>query len=104
MDPIVQSVIIWIITGLLGAAVGAAVSWWRGSRRHDRALEAGVRELLLCKLEQLRSQMVAGGGIADEDLKSRSQRIYDAYHALDGNGHGTAINDDIQHAPIRPRG
>lgn len=104
MTPIVQSVIIWIITGLLGAAVGAAVSWWRGSRRHDRALEAGVRELLLCKLEQLRAQMVAGGGVADEDLKSRSQRIYDAYHGLDGNGHGTAINDDIQHAPIRPRG
>ena len=29
MDPIVQSVIIWIITGLLGAAVGAAVSLLR---------------------------------------------------------------------------
>ena len=51
-----------------------------------------MRELLLCKLEQLRAQMVAGGGVADEDLKSRSQRIYDAYHGLDGNGHGTAIN------------
>ncbi|MBW3081951.1 hypothetical protein KIH73_00895 [Bifidobacterium sp. 6T3] len=99
----VQSVVTWAVTGVLGVVVGWLASWWRGGRRRDRALEAGVRELLLCKLEQLRAEMVAAGGIADEDLKSRSQRIYDAYHGLDGNGHGTAINNDIQRAPIRPR-
>ena len=42
-------------------------------------------------------------GIADEDLKSRSQRLYDSYHSLGGHGHGTSLNDDIQSAPIAPR-
>lgn len=103
MDPIAQSVIIWIITGTLGVAAGWAASWWRGARRRDRALEDGVRELLLCQLEVLHAQMVADGGIASEDLKARAQRIYDSYHGMDGNGHGTQVNDDIQHAPIAPR-
>ena len=103
MDPITRSVIIWAVTGILGVASGGVLSWWRGARRRDWALEAGVRELLLCQLESLHSQMVAAGGVASEDLKARAQRIYDSYHGMDGNGHGTQVNDDIQHAPIRPR-
>lgn len=74
-------------------------------KRFDRTsvLEQAVRELLLCRLEDLRAEMVARDGIADEDLKGRSQRLYDVYHELGGNGHGTALNDDIQSAPIAPR-
>lgn len=103
MNPIIQSLVIWIITGALGVAAGWIASWWKGARRRDKALEEGVRELLLCQLETLRSQMVADDGIASEDIKARAQRIYDSYHGMGGNGHGTAINDDIQHAPILPR-
>lgn len=64
-------------------------------------LSDGTRELLLCRLEDLREEMVNADGIADEDLKGRSQRLYDIYHSMGGNGHGTALNDDIQRAPIR---
>ncbi|MEQ3065264.1 hypothetical protein AAA019_10430, partial [Bifidobacterium longum] len=54
--------------------------------------------------EDLRREMVIEhDGVADEDLKSRSQRLYDSYHSLGGNGHGTSLNDDIQSAPIAPR-
>ena len=64
----------------------------------------GLRELLLCQFEDLRREMVIEhDGVADEDLKSRSQRLYDSYHSLGGNGHGTALNEDIQSAPIAPR-
>ena len=41
-------------------------------------------------------------GVADNDFKLRAQRVYDAYHGLGGNGHGTQINNDIQNAPIAP--
>lgn len=62
----------------------------------------GMRELLLCRMEDLRREMVDHDGIADEDLKARSERLYDSYHALGGNGHGTMLNNDIQTALIRP--
>lgn len=42
-------------------------------------------------------------GVADNDFKLRAQRVYDAYHGLGGNGHGTQVNNDIQNAPIAPR-
>ena len=50
-----------------------------------------------------REMVIEHDGVADEDLKSRSQRLYDSYHSLGGNGHGTSLNDDIQSAPIAPR-
>lgn len=103
MDPILQSVIIWIITGLLGLLGGWLLSWWRSERQRDRLLESGVRELLLCKLEQLRQEMVERGGYADDNVKARASRIYQAYQGLGGNGHGTQVNDDIQRAPAYPR-
>lgn len=89
---------------ILGSgATGTLTAWML--KRFDRTsvLEQAVRELLLCRLEDLRAEMVARDGIADEDLKGRSQRLYDVYHELGGNGHGTALNDDIQSAPIAPR-
>lgn len=101
MNPIIQSVVIWIVTGVLGVASGWAASKWRDIRKRDRSLEAGVRELLLAQLESLRREMVDAGGVADDDLKGRAQRLYDAYHGMGGNGHGTALNNDIQNAPIR---
>lgn len=96
-----QSIVVWAVTGVLGVAAGWVASWWRGSRKRDRLLEEGVRELLLCKLEQLRQQMVDAGGVADDLLKDRADRIYRVYAALGGNGHGTQINQYIQSAPIR---
>jgi hypothetical protein len=72
-------------------------------RGRDSPLSEGVCVLLLCKLEAMQAEMVANHGIADNALKARAQKAYDAYHALGGNGHGTQINNDIQDAPIAPR-
>lgn len=68
---------------ILGSgATGTLTAWML--KRFDRTsvLEQAVRELLLCRLEDLRAEMVARDGIADEDLKGRSQRLYDVYHEL----------------------
>lgn len=72
-------------------------------RGRDSPLSEGVCVLLLCKLEAMQAEMVANHGIAGNALKARAQKVYDAYHALGGNGHGTQINRDIQDAPIAPR-
>lgn len=99
MSTLMQQVLNWLIPALCGGAVTLMGVWLMAGK----ALVGGVRELLLCKLEELRVDMVHDGGIADDDFKARSQRIYDCYHALGGNGHGTMLNQDIQLAPIEPR-
>lgn len=87
----------WLVPFACGGAVTVLGLMWRWGR----AMVNGMRELLLCRMEDLRREMVDHDGIADEDLKARSERLYDSYHALGGNGHGTMLNNDIQTAPIR---
>ena len=93
-------VVDWLVPFICGGVATVLGLMWRWGK----AMVNGLRELLLCQLEDLRREMVIEhDGVADEDLKSRSQRLYDSYHSLGGNGHGTALNEDIQSAPIAPR-
>ena len=104
MNPIAQQLTVWAATGIITALGGYMLGWWRGYRRKSDAMQTGVRVLLLCKLEQQQDTMVHDHhGVADNDFKLRAQRVYDAYHGLGGNGHGTQVNNDIQNAPIAPR-
>lgn len=113
-----SEIIISVTAGLIIAAVSAvggnlyqrlrqaretAEQLEDGRRRRSELISDGVRELLLCKLESLRHEMVMAGGVADDDLKARAQRLYDIYHQMGGNGHGTELNRDIQRAPIAAR-
>lgn len=100
MSQLIEQLVDWLVPFLCGGVVTVLGLM----RRWGRAIINGMRELLLCQLEDLRREMVIEhDGVADEDLKSRSQRLYDSYHLLGGNGHGTSLNDDIQSAPIAPR-
>ncbi|MCH3975080.1 MAG: hypothetical protein LKF49_01275 [Bifidobacterium tibiigranuli] len=104
MPPTILTAVILAVVGSGG--FGTLVAWLLrrvDERGRDSPLSEGVRVLLLCKLEQMQAEMVANHGIADNDLKARAQKVYDAYHALGGNGHGTQLNNDIQDAPIAPR-
>lgn len=103
MNPIAQQLTVWAVTGIVTALGGYMLGWWRGYRRRADAMQAGVRVLLLCKLEQMQREMVANDGIADNTAKQTAQLVYDTYHSLGGNGHGTQVNQDIQDAPIAPR-
>ena len=86
----------WLVPFICGGVATVLGLMWRWGK----AMVNGLRELLLCQLEDLRREMVIEhDGVADEDLKSRSQRLYDSYHSLGGNGHGTSLNNDIQSAP-----
>lgn len=113
-----DDIITSVVAGLILAAVGGlcGVLWQqlktakrgvdarrRADEKRERLFGDALRTLLLCKLEQYQDHMVADGGIADNNLKLRAQRVYDIYHALGGNGHGTQVNADIQSAPIQAK-
>ena len=86
-------VVDWLVPFICGGVATVLGLMWRWGK----AMVNGLRELLR------REMVIEHDGVADEDLKSRSQRLYDSYHSLGGNGHGTALNEDIQSAPIAPR-
>ena len=48
-------------------------------------------------------EVITNGGIAGNAAKRTAQLVYDSYHSLGGNGHGTQVNQDIQDAPIAPK-
>lgn len=76
-------VVDWLVPFICGGVATVLGLMWRWGK----AMVNGLRELLLCQLEDLRREMVIEhDGVADEDLKSRSQRLYDSYHSLGGNG------------------
>ena len=71
----------------------------RPSHHHEHDAEVIFGLILL----QMQRDMVANDGIADNTAKRTAQLVYDSYHSLGGNGHGTQVNQDIQDAPIAPR-
>lgn len=103
----IGQIVVSVVSGLLisvvsvvGGALYQQLRQARAAAARSELIGEGVRELLLCRLESLRHEMVVAGGIADDDLKARAQRLYDIYHQMGGNGHGTQLNLDIQRAPI----
>ena len=59
--------------------------------------------LALAGITKAYPSVVANDGIADNTAKRTAQLVYDSYHSLGGNGHGTQVNQDIQDAPIAPK-
>lgn len=58
-------------------------------------LHEGVKELLFCKLKQFDEQREHNGFVPIAD-KETVERVYNAYHALGGNGVGTEITNKIR--------
>lgn len=67
----------------------------REARSAGGAAGHAAAELALAAVNHRLDRLVASGA-------DGSERLYDSYHALGGNGHGTMLNNDIQTAPIRP--
>ena len=62
-------VVDWLVPFICGGVATVLGLMWRWSK----AMVNGLRELLLCQLEDLRREMVIEhDGVADEDLKARS--------------------------------
>ncbi|EEQ56104.1 hypothetical protein BLIG_02234, partial [Bifidobacterium longum subsp. infantis CCUG 52486] len=61
-------VVDWLVPFICGGVATVLGLMWRWGK----AMVNGLRELLLCQLEDLRREMVIEhDGVADEDLKSR---------------------------------
>lgn len=65
------------------------------------ALKEGMRTMLRGRLVDLHAQHVVTGAGCPEAVKTEAQRVYEAYHALGGNGVGTQLYKEILHAHVK---
>lgn len=68
--------------------------------RKQQALTEGTRMILLYMLERLYEEYKIQDYVTHEQ-RDRFHNIYDAYHALGGNGYGTALWETVQELEIR---
>lgn len=69
-------------------------------RARSEANINGTRAILLYMLERMHTEHKMQKYVTHEQ-RTRFREIYEAYHALGGNGYGTALWEDIQKLEIR---
>lgn len=91
-----------IICAILGSqTVTLLVQWLLGKLdKRDNPIRHGVKELLYCKLVHYDELLQSRGYTPLED-KETVERVYTAYHALDGNGVGTEIRNKVLASPSK---
>ena len=107
----ILSVIGWVISPVLAAAVGALSGALKTFKRREReldarrdaehaALMAGVRELLKAQPYDMHRKYVVDGSPMPYSEKERADGVYRAYHAIGGNGTGTHVYEELVDAYV----
>lgn len=89
-----------ILAPLCTCLIGILVSQARQLHNSDKAMRDGMRTLLRQQLVNLhREYVLSGCAHCPLEIKEQATRIYEAYHALDGNGTGTKLYAEIMAVP-----
>ena len=86
-----------VICAILGSQTVTILVQWVLNRIDAKRnpVREGVKELLFCKLKQFDEQREHNGFVSIAD-KETVERVYNAYHALGGNGVGTEMTNKIR--------
>lgn len=98
VETVVQQVMLWVLTGALGALAGWAHGALRRTRGEDEAMKQGMRSLLRGEIVRMHHEGAREGRATTSD-KDVMQRTYDSYHALGGNGVATRYFDEFMELP-----
>lgn len=101
----VVSLLGWIFAPLFSGLVGYMLAMLNGmrkrSRTHDGAMEQGMRALLRQQLINYHAEYVASGACCPVAIKEQATSVYNAYHALGGNGTGTQLYEEIMEQHVK---
>ncbi|MDF7641716.1 hypothetical protein PT279_08985 [Bifidobacterium sp. ESL0784] len=91
-----------LIVPLASAAGGGLLTALAVMWRYGRALLKGMQALMRGELHRIHRETVKKGLPVDIDVAEEADDIYDAYHALGGNGVGTKLHREIIEAHYGP--
>nr|DAG49954.1 MAG TPA: minor structural protein [Bacteriophage sp.] len=98
MDPFISNMVTQGGYAVLSFAVGYLLNKSRSLTTRRKALENGVKVLLKIELRRAHEESTHRGKITYDD-EALAEEIYLAYHALHGNGQGTAMLADLRKLP-----
>ena len=104
--PLQDAILSYIVQAVMGVIIAILTgSYNKLAKRlklkesENEAIKKGVREVLHLQLYKECQELLEAGSVAPEDLKN-VEKIYENYHALGGNGTGTALYERILKLPI----
>ena len=100
MVQVITSVLVWVITGLIGLVCTVLFKLLKEERANAKAMRNGMRTLLRNELIKTHREYVESSGKCPLAVKEYTERTYKAYHELDGNGTGTTMYEDIMALPV----
>ena len=101
MDPITTTTITSLISALVGALVSGILTRARSITTQQRAIDAGVQELLKAELYDIYDEYVLGDKPMPVYVHDIASGCYTAYHdGLGGNGTGTMLYEAISKQPL----
>lgn len=101
MSIAISSIIASLVSAVIGAVVSAIMTRARVATSHQRALEEGVRELLMAELYEIFDEYVLGDKPIPIYVRDIAAGCYACYHdGLGGNGTGTYMHEKICEQPI----
>ena len=110
MNPLYVTFATAIISSLASAIVASCVALVRSKsnktlkqmekeREEMDALKLGMRALLWEQLNEIYAKAKAQNGLSVEERHNLTN-VYEAYHALGGNGTGTRLHDEAMNLPV----
>lgn len=106
ISPILTTATTTLISGIVSAILASLITMSKTKIKKEQkmleALNKGVRALLWDKLNLIYEMGEFYEGIEVDELHN-AENIYNAYHALGGNGTGTKIYEDIKKLPINTK-
>lgn len=103
LNPLTITFITTIVASLASAFVAAVIA--SGSRRlkNERssfeAMRNGMRALLWRELRTMHTQAREANGLTVAE-RQHLESVYDAYHAIGGNGTGSRLHDEAMELPV----
>lgn len=96
---IITSIIVWAITGALGALTTYLGMRYKKVTRENNALKNGVQSLLRNKIIEYHEKYTRQG-YCPIYAKEAVRHNYEAYHELGGNGVITKLYEEIMELPV----
>lgn len=98
---IVTSIIVWVITGVLGSLVTYLGMRYKKVLKENNALKTGMQSLLRNNIIDAHDKYTKKK-YCPIYAKESLTKTYEAYHALGGNGVVTKLYNDIMALPEEP--
>lgn len=101
MKEVVMIILKWLIPAVCGGAVTWAVTYIKLRKKHESALEEGLKCLLRAEIIRNHDKYL-DRGYCPIYAKEALKRAYAAYHALRGNDVATQLYNEVMALPTEP--